>query len=116
MRSPENSQRRRAVQEAQVAEANRKANAAIASRQAVDRRNAERDRQYQTRSWCEWHNERRRREALAKGSQSYQREDCSRYPSRSRMLHRVEPRAWLIAKSLIKKSDSRSFSESSGAR
>jgi len=50
------------------------------ARREYQQQEAERQKQYQTRSWCEFHNNRRKREALAKGSQSYHREDCSKYP------------------------------------
>jgi len=51
-----------------------------AARREYEAQEAERGKQYQTRSWCEFRNSVRRREALAKGSQSYEVEDCSRYP------------------------------------
>lgn len=50
------------------------------ARKEYEAQEAERSKQYQTRSWCEFRNAQRRREALARGSQSYKAEDCSRYP------------------------------------
>jgi len=51
-----------------------------AARREYEAQRAERNKKYETRSFCEMRNAERRRKALARGSQSYEVEDCSRYP------------------------------------